>query len=77
MCQDWDWRTNGYSQNLATENGVRCEYQKCSPSNSKQPPKNICAELLQCSKKEGDAFLPRIITGDGTWVHHYNTMMKR
>jgi hypothetical protein len=39
--------------------------------------KIICAELLQCSKKKGDAFLPRIITGDGTWVHHYNTMMKR
>jgi len=39
--------------------------------------KIIRAELLQCSKKKGDAFLPRIITGDGTWVHHYNTMMKR
>jgi hypothetical protein len=39
--------------------------------------KKYTCRILQCSKKEGDAFLPRIITSDGTWVHHYNTKMKR
>jgi len=37
----------------------------------KTAPKHICAELLQCSKKDGDAFLSNIITGDETWFHHY------
>jgi len=36
-------------------------------------PKHICAELLQCSKKDKDAFLSNIITGDETWFHHYDT----
>jgi len=35
-------------------------------------PKHICAELLQCSKKDEDAFLSNIITGDETWFHHYD-----
>jgi hypothetical protein len=28
--------------------------------------KNVCAELLQCNEKDGDAFLSRISTGDET-----------
>jgi hypothetical protein len=35
---------------------------------------NICAELLQCSEKDGDAFLSRIITDNETWVHHYDPL---
>jgi len=35
-------------------------------------PKHTCAELLQCSKKDDDAFLSNIITGDETWFHHYD-----
>ena len=26
---------------------------------------------LQCYKTEGEAMLKRIVTGDETWVHHY------
>jgi hypothetical protein len=39
--------------------------------------KNTRAEILQCSNKERYAFLPRSITSDGAWAHHYNMMMKR
>jgi hypothetical protein len=34
--------------------------------------KHVCAELLQCSEKDGNAFLSNIITGDETWFHHYD-----
>jgi hypothetical protein len=32
----------------------------------------ISQELLQHFENEGDGFLYRIITGDETWVHHYD-----
>ena len=38
----------------------------------KTVPKHICAELLQFSEKDGDAFLSNIMTGDETWLHHYD-----
>jgi hypothetical protein len=38
--------------------------------------KNIYAELLHHSEKDGDAFMSRIITSDETWVHHYNPQTK-
>jgi hypothetical protein len=33
--------------------------------------KSICARLLQRSENDETAFLARI-TGDETWVHHYD-----
>jgi hypothetical protein len=36
----------------------------------------ICAERLQRSEKDGGNFLSRIITGDETWVHHYDPLTK-
>lgn len=38
----------------------------------KTAPKYICAEHLQCSEKDGDAFPSNIITRDETWFHHYD-----
>ena len=32
---------------------------------------------LQCYKTEGEAMLERIVTGDETWVHHYQTETKQ
>jgi hypothetical protein len=45
--------------------------------NTKQPKENICAEHLQHSEKDGDAFLSRIITHDKTWVHNEDAVMRR
>jgi hypothetical protein len=35
--------------------------------------KSICARLLQRSEKDRNAFLAKI-TGDETWVHHYDQL---
>ena len=37
----------------------------------------ISRELLEHFKKEGEDFLKKIITGDETWVHHYDPENKR
>ena len=37
----------------------------------------VCQELLNQYKAEGDSFLDRIITGDETWCHHYEPESKR
>jgi len=37
----------------------------------------MCQQHLDRYDKEGDAFLDRIITGDETWVHHYEPECKR
>ena len=43
----------------------------------KQTRLDICQQNLDRYEKEGDAFLDRIITGDETWVHHYEPECKR
>ncbi len=37
----------------------------------------VCAELLQRYDREGEAFLRRVLTGDESWVHHYDPESKR
>ena len=37
----------------------------------------ISRELLERFEKEGENFLKKIITGDETWVHHYDPENKR
>jgi len=37
----------------------------------------ISRELLEHFEKEGEDFLKKIITGDETWVHHYDPENKR
>jgi histone-lysine N-methyltransferase SETMAR len=37
---------------------------------------HICSSLLERYSREGDNFLNRIITGDETWVHHYEPETK-
>jgi len=37
----------------------------------------ICREHLDCHAREGDAFLHRIVTGDESWVYHYEPESKR
>jgi len=37
----------------------------------------ICQRLLDRYKNEGEEFLSRIVTGDETWVHHYEPESKR
>ena len=37
----------------------------------------ICQCLLSCYNNEGKEFLSRTVTGDETWVHHYEPESKR
>ena len=37
----------------------------------------ISRELLEGFENEGEDFLKKIITGDETWVHHYDPENKR
>jgi histone-lysine N-methyltransferase SETMAR len=37
----------------------------------------ICEELLKRYRKEGDQFLLKIVTGDESWIHHFNPEEKR
>jgi len=37
----------------------------------------ICQRLLDRYNNEGEEFLSRIVTGDETWVHHYEPESKR
>lgn len=39
--------------------------------------KTICSELLRRFEAEGDGFLSKIVTGDETWVHHFDPETKR
>ena len=32
----------------------------------------ICEELLKCYREEGDQFLLNIVTGDESWIHHFD-----
>jgi hypothetical protein len=38
---------------------------------------DTCSRHLACYHEEGDNFLQRIVTGDETWVHHYQLETKR
>ncbi|XP_029633884.1 uncharacterized protein LOC115209585 [Octopus sinensis] len=37
----------------------------------------VCQHLLDRYNKEGNEFFSRIVTGDETWVHHYEAESKR
>ena len=39
--------------------------------------KTICSELLRRYEEEGNAFIQQIVTGDESWVHHYDPESKR
>jgi hypothetical protein len=43
----------------------------------KQTRLDICQQHFDRYGNEGDAFLDRIITGDETWIHHYDPDSKR
>jgi len=47
------------------------------PKMLKTAQKNICAKLQQCGEKNAHDFLSKTITGDDTWVHQYDPLMKR
>jgi hypothetical protein len=36
-----------------------------------------CQELLQRCETEGDSFLQRIVTGDESWIHHFQPQTKK
>jgi len=38
---------------------------------------DICSRHLACYREEGDNFLQQIVTGDETWIHHYEPKSKR
>ena len=38
--------------------------------------KDMCTQLLERYNAEGEAFLQRIVTGDESWVHHYDPECK-
>jgi len=44
--------------------------------NHKHARQTIYQEHLDCHAREGDAFLHRIVTGDESWVYHYETENK-
>jgi hypothetical protein len=43
----------------------------------KEQGKIICSELLARYKAEGDDIFPTIVTGDETWIHHFEPGTKR
>jgi hypothetical protein len=38
--------------------------------------KEVCSDLLSHYKADGESFLSRIITGDETWIHHFEPETK-
>ena len=38
--------------------------------------KEMCIHLLKRYNKEGEAFLERVVTGDESWVHHFEPESK-
>ncbi|GFN86338.1 histone-lysine N-methyltransferase SETMAR [Plakobranchus ocellatus] len=38
--------------------------------------KDMCTQLLERNNAEGEAFLQRILTGDKSWVHHFDSECK-
>ena len=38
--------------------------------------KEVCIHLLKQYNKEGEAFLERVVTGDESWVHHFDPESK-
>ena len=38
----------------------------------KQKRVEICEELLKHYREEGDQFLLNIVTGDESWIHHFD-----
>ncbi|GFR73779.1 transposase [Elysia marginata] len=38
--------------------------------------KKMCTQLLECYNAEEEAFLYRFLTGDKSWLHHYNPECK-
>jgi len=38
----------------------------------KQKRLEICEELLKRYREEGDQFLSNIVTGDESWIHHFD-----
>ena len=43
----------------------------------KQKCVEICEELLKRYREEGDQFLLNIVTGDESWIHHFDPEEKR
>ena len=43
----------------------------------KQKRVEICEELLKRYREEGDQFLLNIVTGDESWIHHFDPEEKR
>lgn len=43
----------------------------------KRSRREICAELLERYRMEGDQFMNSIVTGDESWAHHYEPETKR
>ncbi|GFS08842.1 histone-lysine N-methyltransferase SETMAR [Elysia marginata] len=39
--------------------------------------KTTCAELLKYYEEEGEECIHRIVTGDESWMHHYDPESKR
>ncbi|GFS24170.1 histone-lysine N-methyltransferase SETMAR [Elysia marginata] len=39
--------------------------------------KTMCAKPLKDYDEEGEEFIQRIVTGDESWVHHYDPESKR
>ncbi|GFR68966.1 histone-lysine N-methyltransferase SETMAR [Elysia marginata] len=37
---------------------------------------DMCTQLIERYKAGGEAFLPRILTGDESWDHHYDRLCK-
>jgi hypothetical protein len=37
----------------------------------------VCSDLLSCNQADGESFLSRIVSGDETWIHHFELETKR
>jgi hypothetical protein len=39
--------------------------------------KEVCSDLLSHYEADGESFLSQIVTGDETWIHHFELETKR
>src|SRR6476661_1541816 len=68
------------AQNIISELGyskVCARWPRQLTDELKRSRREVCAELLERYRMEGDQFMNSIVTGDESWAHHYEPETKR
>ena len=68
----------GYIIGLLGYTKVRCRWvPRMLTLEKKQKRVESCEELLKRYREDGDQFLLNIVTGDESWIHHFNPEEKQ